>query len=59
MWERQELDHIKEKFQSIFWNDYKNKVFTIKQLRDMNSYIQHIYATFDMDRVEKWFKRVL
>lgn len=59
MWERQELDHIKEKFQSIFWNDYKNQVFTIKQLRDMNSYIQHIYATFDMDRVEKWFKNIL
>lgn len=59
MRERQELDHIKEKFQSIFWNDYKNKVFTIKQLRDMNSYIQHIYATFDMDRVEKWFKNFL
>lgn len=59
MWERQELDHIKEKFQSIFWDDYKNQVFTIKQLRDMNSYIQHIYATFDMDRVEKWFKNFL
>lgn len=59
MWERTELDDIKKKFQKLFWEEYKNQVFTIKQLRDMNSYIQHIYATFDMDRVEKWFKNFL